>query len=68
MFKVIKTPEQVQAEELVKTNEARITELERLLSESDYRVLPDYDKPDADIKIQRQVWREEIRQLKVAIS
>ena len=43
--------------------ELRITELKRLLAESDYKVLPDYDKPDEDIVSQRQAWREEIRTL-----
>jgi hypothetical protein len=42
---------------------ARITELKRLLAESDFRVLPDYDKDSEEIKAQRQAWREEVRQL-----
>jgi hypothetical protein len=41
----------------------RIYELKQLLNESDYKVLPDYDKPDNGIRAQRQAWREEIRQL-----
>jgi hypothetical protein len=41
----------------------RITELKQLLRDSDYKVLPDYDKPDEDIVSQRQAWREEIRTL-----
>jgi hypothetical protein len=41
----------------------RISELKQLLNESDYKVLPDYDKPDDGIRAQRQAWREEIRQL-----
>lgn len=41
----------------------RIFELKGLLSSTDYKVLPDYDKPDENIKAQRQAWREEIRQL-----
>jgi NAD(P)H-dependent FMN reductase len=41
----------------------RITELKRLLAESDFRVLPDYDKDSEEIKAQRQAWREEIRAL-----
>jgi hypothetical protein len=49
------TPEQL--------NQLRISELKQLLSESDYKVLPDYDKPDNGIRAQRQEWREEIRQL-----
>jgi hypothetical protein len=42
---------------------ARITELKRLLADSDFRVLPDYDKDSEEIKAQRQAWREEVRQL-----
>jgi len=42
---------------------ARIAELKRLLADSDFRVLPDYDKDSEAIKAQRQAWREEIRAL-----
>ena len=63
MFKVIKTPEQIEAEEQAAANEARIAELKKLLTDSDFKVLPDYDQPSDDIKAQRQVWREEIRQI-----
>jgi hypothetical protein len=42
---------------------ARIAELKALLNDSDYKVLPDYDKPDENIVSQRQAWREEIRTL-----
>lgn len=63
MFKVIKTPEQIQAEEQAAANEARIAELKKLLTESDFKVLPDYDQPSDEIKAQRLAWREEIRQL-----
>jgi hypothetical protein len=46
-----------------KANETRIAELKALLNNSDYKVLPDYDKPDENIVSQRQAWREEVRQL-----
>jgi hypothetical protein len=46
-----------------KANETRIAELKQLLTDSDYKVLPDYDKPDENIVAQRQAWREEIRAL-----
>jgi len=46
-----------------KANAERITELKRLLADSDFRVLPDYDKDSEEIKAQRQAWREEVRQL-----
>jgi hypothetical protein len=41
----------------------RIAELKALLAASDYKVLPDYDKPDEAIVAQRQAWRDEIREL-----
>jgi hypothetical protein len=41
----------------------RIAELKALLTNSDYKVLPDYDKDSEAIKVQRQAWREEIRTL-----
>jgi hypothetical protein len=63
MFKVIKTPEQIAAEQAKQQRELRITELKRLLADSDFRVLPDYDKDSEEIKAQRQAWREEIRAL-----
>jgi len=46
-----------------KANADRIAELKALLNNSDYKVLPDYDKPDEDIVAQRQAWRLEIRTL-----
>jgi hypothetical protein len=42
---------------------ARIAELKALLTNSDYKVLPDYDKDSEAIKAQRQAWRDEIRTL-----
>jgi hypothetical protein len=51
------------AEEAVQNKGKRIAELKRLLAESDFRVLPDYDKDSVLIKAQRQAWREEIRTL-----
>jgi hypothetical protein len=46
-----------------KANADRIAELKALLTNSDYKVLPDYDKDSEAIKAQRQAWREEIRTL-----
>ena len=46
-----------------KANADRIAELKALLNDSDYKVLPDYDKPDENIVAQRQAWREKIRTL-----
>jgi hypothetical protein len=59
----LKTAEQKAAEAQAKANETRIAELKELLKNSDYKVLPDYDKPKEDIAAQRQAWREEIRTL-----
>lgn len=42
---------------------ARISELKRLLAETDYVALSDYDKSKPDVLAQRQAWREEIRTL-----
>lgn len=42
---------------------ARISELKRLLAETDYVAMPDYDKSKPDVLAQRQAWREEIRTL-----
>ena len=46
-----------------KANADRIAELKALLTNSDYKVLPDYDKDSEAIKAQRQAWRAEIRTL-----
>jgi hypothetical protein len=46
-----------------KANADRIAELKALLTNSDYKVLPDYDKDSEAIKAQRQAWRDEIRTL-----
>jgi hypothetical protein len=59
----LKTAEQKAAEAQAKANADRIAELKALLTNSDYKVLPDYDKPDEGVKAQRQAWREEIRTL-----
>jgi hypothetical protein len=59
----LKTAEQKVAEAQAKANADRIAELKALLTNSDYKVLPDYDKPDEGVKAQRQAWREEIRTL-----
>jgi hypothetical protein len=59
----LKTAEQKAAEAQAKANADRIAELKALLTNSDYKVLPDYDKPDENIVSQRQAWRLEIRTL-----
>lgn len=53
--------EPVATEEEIKL--LRITELKTMLSSTDFKVLPDYDQPNEEIKAQRQLWRDEIRSL-----
>lgn len=48
-------------------NAKRVDELKALLTASDYKAMPDYDKPDAAIIAQRQAWRNEIRALQTPI-
>jgi len=43
--------------------DARIAELKQLLADTDYVGLSDYDKPADELKVQRQAWRDEIREL-----
>lgn len=42
---------------------SRIFQLKQNLFNSDFKVLPDYDKPNDDIKAQRKAWRDELRRL-----
>ena len=51
-----------------KANADRIAELKALLTNSDYKVFPDYDKPDENIVAQRQAWRKEIRTLEAELG
>jgi hypothetical protein len=44
--------------------DARIAELKQLLADTDYVALSDYDQNKPDVKAQRQLWRDEIRELK----
>jgi hypothetical protein len=43
--------------------DARISELKQLLADTDYVALSDYDQDKPDVKAQRQLWRDEIREL-----
>jgi len=51
------------AEDALRNKRLRIAELKKLLADTDFKVLPDYDESNGDIKAQRQAWREEIRGL-----
>lgn len=64
----LKTAEQKTQEAEQKAREQRIDELKQLLTNSDYKVLPDYDNPDEDVVAQRQAWRNEIRALEVVVG
>jgi hypothetical protein len=44
-------------------NTKRIEELKALLASTDYKVLPDYDKPSTEVAVLRQLWRDELRSL-----
>lgn len=46
-----------------RTSDTRIAELKKLLQETDYVALPDYDQDKTDVLADRQAWREEIRTL-----
>ena len=63
MFKQIKTAEQIAEDKAKQEAEQRIAKLKQLLLDSDYKVLPDYDKTDETIIADRQAWRDKIREL-----
>jgi hypothetical protein len=46
-----------------KANAERLVELKRLLAETDYVALSDYDQDKPEVLAQRQAWRDEIRSL-----
>ena len=64
-FTNIKTAEQLAAEKLNNERIARIAELKRKLTETDYVTLPDYDRDKPEVLADRQAWRDEIRSLEV---
>jgi len=53
-----------QAKVEAKARADRIAELKKLLAESDYVAMPDYDRDKSSVLADRQAWREEIRKLK----
>ena len=59
----IKTAEELQVKRDEAKRDSRIKELKKLLTDSDHKVLPDYDKTDELIIQQRQEWRDAIRAL-----
>lgn len=57
-----KTPAELAAEQAAIVA-LRIAELKKLLADTDYVALTDYDKSKPEVLAQRQAWREEIRTL-----
>jgi len=59
--------ELLQAQEVVTFSRTRIAELKKLLSDTDYKDLPNYETKDdevlADVISQRRAWRTELRNL-----
>jgi len=58
-MKVLTTPVYTQEE----LNQQEITRLKQFLADTDYKVLPDYDKDSSDIIIERDKARQVIREL-----
>ena len=59
---------QVATAQAKQTAQAEINELKGKLQATDYVALADYDQDKTDVKAQRQVWRERIRELEGQIS
>ena len=67
MFKNIKTAEQLAQEKAQADAQARVSELQQKLRDTDYVTLPDYDKDKPEILVDRQAWRDKIRQLEQSL-
>lgn len=65
-IKKINNPEYMQQQiELIE----KINKFKGFLYSSDYKFLPDYDKPvPEDLISKRQEWREEVRQLEIELE
>jgi hypothetical protein len=63
MFKTIKTKEQLEKEQRQQELSRRHSEIKRLLAETDYVALADYDKEKPELITQRQEWRNELREI-----
>jgi len=59
----VQTAEDKAAAELKAEREARLAELLKLLRETDYVALSDYDKEKPEVIAQRAEWRVEVRKL-----
>ena len=63
MFKNIKTKQQLEKEQSQRDISRRHSEIKRLLAETDYVALADYDKEKPELITQRQEWRNELREI-----
>jgi len=63
MFKNIKTKQQLEKEQRQQELSRRHSEIKRLLAETDYVALADYDKEKPELITQRQEWRNELREI-----
>ena len=59
---------QVATAQAKQTAQEEINELKGKLQATDYVALDDYDQDKTDVKAQRQVWRDRIRELEGQIS
>ena len=59
---------QVATAQTKQTAQEEINELKGKLQATDYVALADYDQDKTDVKAQRQVWRERIRELEGMVS
>ena len=66
-FKNIKSAEQLAQEKAQADAQVRVSELKQKLRDTDYVTLSDYDKDKPEILVDRQAWREEIRQLEQSL-
>ena len=62
-----KTPEDLALQKEIADKRNREKELQKLLDDTDHKVLPDYDKKEGEdldaIKASRSEWRSEIREV-----
>lgn len=59
----IKTKEELDETKRLQDIKERIAALQQKLKDTDYKVMPDYDRTNDTILEERQAWREEIRTL-----
>lgn len=67
-WSMMRSKEQIENDLHYKKINEEIIQLKKMLQETDYVVLSDYDKEKNDIIMQRQLWREKIRSLEKEIE